>query len=283
MALLLSHKRLAEIWSWPHLVGGALAFLVVVAWAFAVALQTGWSLLVDTVSREALQRFAAHSDKQDLWLQALAYPFAVIGAGFPLSLLALWTLRPSFYRLWDEPVRRLLVFFHCWTWPNLLFWTCAAQHNVRYSLPMAPGLAGLGIMVCVAWANGKLRWPVRRIPPITAFVAVLLTWGIVKVVYVEAVIPARTAARQARAIAAELSAAVPENEILYLCKLKDEGIMFYYGRPVRKLTQHRPCFAVLIESEWQERQQCGNVEALRWLRDQQGDPIVLVRLHPLME
>jgi hypothetical protein len=67
--------------------------------------------------------------------------------------------------------------------------------------------------------------------------------------------------------------------MLYLCKLKDEGILFYYNRPARRFhwdaLPKSPFQAVLIEAEWNAHsEQC---EVVEWLRDQQGDPIVLVR------
>ena len=76
----------------------------------------------------------------------------VLAAHLPLSLFALQTLRPSFFRLWDERGRLLLQFLHCWTWPNLIFWALVPNHNVRYALPISPGLMGLGCHgVDLAW------------------------------------------------------------------------------------------------------------------------------------
>jgi hypothetical protein len=144
---------------------------------------------------------------------------------------------------------------------------------------MTVGLAGLGVMVVIAWADGRLVWPLRWGSPRLALACVLIAWVVVKIAFVELVVPARTAHRHARETAAELRAAVPPGETLYLCKLKDEGIMFYYRRPVRRLLEGMAGaerFAVLIESELRER--ANTPEVLRWFRDQQGDPFVLVRL-----
>jgi 4-amino-4-deoxy-L-arabinose transferase-like glycosyltransferase len=280
--LLIWRKQLRLLWSAPHLAGVALAATIVAAWACAVAAQTGWPLLLDTITREAMQRFAPDGiGKPHPWSGALAYPLAVLGANLPWSALALFTLRPSFYRLWDERGRRLLQLLHCWTWPNLLFWSLSSQHHVRYWMPAAPGLIGLGIMVCIAWQNARLVWPLPRLRPATALAAVLVCWLGAKVAYVEGVIPARTGGRHVRETAAELRNLVPENETLYLCGMKDEGIMFYYGRPVRKLGTTPPTdgrYVALTAVEWAERDRFGRVEALRWLRDQQGDAFVLARI-----
>src|SRR6202011_656603 len=60
-----------------------------------------------------------------------------------------------------------------------------------------------------------------------------------------------------------LAARVPAGATLYLLRLKDEGIMFYYGRPVRRLAsfEHLPSFGqplycILDESEWRKWQAC---------------------------
>src|SRR5262249_43093187 len=145
--LLICRKQLGLLWSASHLLGVALAATIVAAWACAVAAQTGWSALLDTITHEAMQRFAPEGVANRHPLSAaLAYPLAVLGANLPWSALALLTLRPSFFRLWDERGRRLLQLLHCWTWPNLLLWSLSSQHHVRYWMPAAPGLTGLGIM-----------------------------------------------------------------------------------------------------------------------------------------
>jgi hypothetical protein len=94
---------------------------------------------------------------------------------------------------------------------------------------------------------------------------------------------------------------------------KDEGIMFYYGRPVRRVRigprsepNSGPFYAALREEEWTLRSETldalnhPNIERMdgpwvpqsqwelihrwkqvtpiHWLRDQQGDPFVLVRV-----
>src|SRR5205823_14858355 len=74
------------------------------------------------------------------------FPLLVIAAHLPLSLFALLTLRPGFSCRWDDRGKRLLQLLHCWTWPSLLFWALVPNHNVRYVLPISPGLMGLGMM-----------------------------------------------------------------------------------------------------------------------------------------
>ena len=108
----------------------------------------------------------------------------------------------------------------------------------------------------------------------------LVAWLLVKVVFVEVIVPRRTAGRNAEATAAQLRELVPPGETLHLFKLKDEGVLFYYGRPTRKLPNPqalpRPGYAILIQQEWDDRAAFGDVERVRWMYDQQGDPIVLI-------
>ena len=54
-----------------------------------------------------------------------------------------------------------------------------------------------------------------------------------------------------------LASLVPLNQILYLFKVKDEGIMFYFGRSVVRLTDPgalptspEPLFCILTDEEW---------------------------------
>jgi hypothetical protein len=174
--------------------------------------------------------------------------------------------------------KQLTQLLHCWAWPNLLFWSLPAQHNVRYVLPICPAIAALGILTCCRWAE---RWR-HVVTPRTALLSVVAAWGIAKIVFVEHVVPARTANRNANGTAEDLRRLVPAGEILYLCKLKDEGVMFYYGRPARRFDPDRlpdgPFYALLIGQEWDARDRLGTVELVAALTDQQKAPLYLVRI-----
>jgi 4-amino-4-deoxy-L-arabinose transferase-like glycosyltransferase len=275
-----------------HLLAVGVAAAAVGTWALAVVQQVGWDALADTVRGEAAYRFAPKSAAKGYpWGEVISYPLLVVAAHLPLSLFALRTLRPSVFRQWDDRGRLLLQFLHCWTWPNLLFWALVPNHNVRYALPLSPGLMGLGVMGLWDWvvsrdpegsasagalpSGSRLTWRV-----VGAFLAI---WLVVKVVFVEIIVPRRTAGRDAAATAAQLRELVPPGEPLHLFKLKDEGVLFYYGRPARKLRDPhdlpRPGYAVLIEQEWDDRAAFRGVELVRWMYDQQGDPLILVRTH----
>ncbi len=99
------------------------------------AASVGWPCRFrDAFLAEATQRFDPnHGGRAYPWLESLSYPFQVLIANMLWTLLAIFACRPAFVRQWDENGRRLLQLFHCWAWPNLLFWSLPGQHHVRYS------------------------------------------------------------------------------------------------------------------------------------------------------
>jgi len=299
--------RLRSLFGRQHLVSAALGAGLCIAWIAAAVSCTGWDAFYETVSREALQRLSPshHLEARQLmaphhqahtypWLGVLAHPFVVLGGSLPWSPLALLTLMPSFARLWDARGRRLLQAMHCWVWPNLLFWSLIPEHAPRHSFPLFPGIAGLAALVWVAWWSGRLTLlprvgkkgdspPFFPVTPKQLLVGSLAAWMVVKLVFVHAIIPQRNANRDPRAKGALIASLVPPGSILYLFRLKDEGIMFYYGRVVRRLPspEHLPssgeaAYCILDAAEWQRWRTARRVMLVQHLADEQGDPIVLV-------
>jgi 4-amino-4-deoxy-L-arabinose transferase-like glycosyltransferase len=269
------------LFGWRHLLAITLAFGVCLLWAMAVAQQVGWETLIETVRKEAAYRFAPKSSAKGYpWSEVLTYPLLVCAAHLPLSLFALQTFRPSFWQQWDDRGKLLLQLLHCWTWPNLLFWSMVPNHNVRYAIPMSPGLMGLGVMGLMGWWL-RSRTPGERDWRTWMFYAFLGAWLAVKIAFVEIVVPLRTAHHNAEPIAASLRELVPVDRKLYVFRMKDEGVMFYYARPVirlNKLNELPPGeFAALIRQEWDEWAASGSLEQIACLHDQQGDPLILVR------
>ena len=86
-------------------------------------------------------------ERASAWYEPMLHPLRLLAANLPWSALALWTLRPAFARLWPGDGRRLLQLLHCWTWPNLLFWSLVPNHATRHTLPLVPGLLGLATFV----------------------------------------------------------------------------------------------------------------------------------------
>ncbi|MFN4258858.1 MAG: ArnT family glycosyltransferase [Gemmataceae bacterium] len=285
--------QLRLLFRWPHLVSAACAAGICLAWIGAVIHQAGWDLFYDTVSREALVRLSpGHHPKPYPWLETLRHPVVIIGVTLPWSAYALLTLHPGFFRLWDERGQLLWQALHCWTWPNLLFWTVIPEHATRNNFPLCPGLVGLGALVWIAWLQGKpvpgasqqpLRWLRRHAVGILA--GFIVAWFLLKLVFVQVAIPQRMAQRQPRAKGEHIAAYVPAGQPLYLFQLKDEGLMFYYRRPVRRLPDagrlpDASSYVLLTAYEWQHwDHRLHPADVVRWLTDAQGEAIVLARVN----
>lgn len=288
--------RLRLLWGWRHLLGAAVGAGVCLAWTAAAVAWAGWEPFYETVSREAIQRLSPSHHAEALqvmthhkpvfgtWGEKLVHPALLWATNLPWSVAALWTLWPGFARLWDGRGRLLLQALHCWTWPNVLFWSLIPEHAPRHSFPLFPGIAGLSAMVWFAWLTGRLYWPVPRLRPVPLLVTTLVVWLGVKLVFVHAVIPHRNRDRDPRAKGQLLAATVPEGAPLYLFRLKDEGIMFYYGRPVRRLTNpaelpshSEPLYCILEAPEWEQWSPTLAADVVLRLKDEQGAPIVLVK------
>lgn len=273
--LLVWRGHLRLLFGWRHLVAVSLAVAGCAVWVFAVSQQVGWETLLNTVRAEATYRFAPKlAAKGYPWSELVTYPLIVLGAHLPLSAFAVLTLRPGFSKQWDDRGQRLLQLLHCWTWPNLLFWTLVPNHNVRYVLPLSPGLMGLGVMGLVG--------TFRSGPGFNRCVIALLALGLaIKIVFVQYVVPQRAARRNPEPIAAHLRELVPPDQPLYLFRLKDEGVLFYYARSAIRLRHPSElpsgAVAALIAQEWADRVAFGHLELIYWIYDQQGDPLILVR------
>lgn len=271
-----------------HLVASAIAVLVCGTWATLVAREVGWRVLWETVYQEAAQRFAPSGHgKRYPWVESLKFPAIVLGASLPWSIPALCALRPRFLRSLADDECRLVQLLHCWAWPNLIFWSLPSQHHVRYVLPICPAITFLGVILIGSWLRAVVAEPRRITYARAALVSGLVGWSISKIVFVESILPARTAERNARETGKELASLVPDGEILYLCRLKDEGILFYYGRPALRLTrldsEFDSRFVLLTDEEWKnhpDRERCNPVATLR---DQQKATIHLIRLCKLGE
>lgn len=296
-------KRLLLFFSWHHLFAALLGASLCLAWICLVCQQVGWQVFYETVSREALMRLSpAHHHRPYPWGETLAHPLILLGANLPWSLFALLTLRPGFSRLWDSSGQRLLQFLHCWTWPNMLFWSLIPDHASRHSMPLCPGLSGLAAMVWIAWLTDKMPWPSIRWRPIPAIIGVLLVWLGVKLAFVELVIPRRNGEkvplleiirpsskepRAPRIKAQALNARMPPGETLYLFKLKDEGIMFYLDRrlvrlnsPTQLPSSGRAAYCIVASADKDVWPPNLPYDTLFDLTDEQGDPISLVMVHP---
>ena len=185
---------------------------------------------------------------------------------------------------------------HCWTWPNLILWSMLPDHASRHSFPLFPGIAGLAAMVWIGWINNEsllarsvsegLQKPSLTLRASNGLLLFVVMWLGIKLAFVHAIIPSRNAHRELpRAVGEQIAATVPTGQTLFLCRLKDEGIMFYYGRPVRRLagfdrlpSSPEPSYCILEEMEWRNWPASRPAEVLLQLRDEQRKPIVLIRV-----
>jgi hypothetical protein len=153
-------------------------------------------------------------------------------------------------------------------------------------------MTGLAVMVWLALLTGKLHWPVPRVRPQHILVTAVVLWLAAKLAFVHVVTPRRNGDRLPREKAELIARLVPERVTLFLFRLKDEGIMFYYSNlrpllatPVRRLpgpahlpSSAEPLYCILAEPEWSHWNSERRAELLVRLTDEQGAPIVLVRV-----
>jgi 4-amino-4-deoxy-L-arabinose transferase-like glycosyltransferase len=145
-------------------------------------------------------------------------------------------------------------------------------------------LLGLLTLWCV-W-EGFSAWRQER--SLRLFSVVLLTWLLAKLAFVELGVPYRQDHRGVKATGTQMASLVPPGQTLYLRTVKDECVMFYYGRPVKRLDNWNelptpgPVYCLLEDApnkpEWREFQAEGTWHTL-WhttLRDGQGSGMILV-------
>jgi 4-amino-4-deoxy-L-arabinose transferase-like glycosyltransferase len=288
--LLWMRGRLRLLWSWQHIAASAVAGGVCVAWIVTAVSMEGWDVFFDTViRREAMQRIVPGTGPHpDPWWVSVVHPLRLWYTNLPWSLVALVACRPSFGRLWHSRQRLLWQGLHCWIWPNMVIWSLMIDHKARHSFPLFPAIGGLAAMTCIAWLEGRLEWK-WRIRPARILTIALMGWLVTKLVYVHMIpyLPVRTE-RDPRGKAAVLAGLVPANVVLYLFQIKDEGIMFYYGREVQRLASPaelpstaQPQYCILAKGEWERWRQSSQRSATpltSGLTDEQGDPMVLVRV-----
>jgi 4-amino-4-deoxy-L-arabinose transferase-like glycosyltransferase len=288
VTLLWRRGQLRLLVSRHHVVSAAVAAAIVLSWIVAAVALEGWGVFMATVSREGLSRVVPNYGGHPYpWWESLYHPLVILINTLPWSVAALWALRPGFAAGWGPTGRRTLQELHCWIWPSVLVWSLVTEHTPRHSFPLFPGIAGLAAMVWMGCFAGRVKWRVPGVRPAQFLAAALAVWLLAKAVFVFAVMPARVAERHGRDKGAMLSRWVPQGGTLYLFRLKDDGIMFYYGRPALRLSSPaqlpasaEPIYCILTGPEWDAWDLDRPTELLHEFTDEQGDPCVLVRVLP---
>jgi 4-amino-4-deoxy-L-arabinose transferase-like glycosyltransferase len=269
--------QLRLLWRLPHLLSVLAVALLAVGWLVMVGETAGWKTLLDTLMREALLRLSpGHHPRPYPWDELATFPLSFIGGCLPVSLFAVASVAPAFRCRLDKGQRRLWQLCQLWLWVNLVFWTVVPGHRPRHILPAQPAVAALA---CLAWFSW-LKDPLPRWRPRAVLVGMLAGWLAVKLVFVGFVVPARQVHRQPRLGGERLADLVPHGRELYLLRLKDDGLLFYYGRPTRRLSEPEQlpagAWCLLTEAEW-NRGTLSRLSPVARLRDGQGAPVVLVR------
>lgn len=277
--LLFWRGELRRLVSLPHLIGVLLFVALAGMWLLHVVREVGASVLLETISREALLRLSpAHHPRPYPWDELLTFPLGFLAACLPVTLLAACALRPSFVHALAPSSRRLWQFAIVWLVSSLIFWTLAPGHRPRHILPAQPAVVLLAALAGEAWLAGSFRW---RLSPRPILASLLISWLVVKLVWIGVVVPARGKNRDLEASAATLRQLVPSSDTLHLMRLKDDGLLFYYGRPARRLSTLDAAPATWVLLTDAERQAAAlHIRSEISLTDGQGDPVYLVCLNP---
>ena len=270
----------------PHLMAAILGGGICLAWFLAASYREGASTVIRAIVAEGAGHFSlGHHHASYPWLSTLVHPLWLVGAALPVSIFALATLLPGFWAQSSGKERTVLAGFHAWVWPNIVFWSLLPGHGPRQALPLVPGLVGLATCFWLRWVEGPLPWAWWRLRPRPVMVTMMIAWLALKAAQVHGYFPLRDRERDPAATGAAIARAVDPSETLYLVHLKDEGLMFYYGRPVRRLAtlEQLTCsgpgrFCILEQDEAEATVLRDRLQVRARLHDQQGDPIVVARI-----
>lgn len=247
-------RRLSLLGSAPHLAGVGLLVALAGGWLLLAASMAGWGHFTETLGREALMRLSpGHHPRPYPWAELATFPLSFLIGCLPLALFLPLAWRPAPE---DDRQSALVTLAWCWLVPSLIFWTLAPGHRPRHILPAQPAVAVLAAYGWVMWGHRYKG---------VALAALLALWLGVKVGHVGWAMPARKCDPSA---GRELARLVPPGEVLGLLNIKDENLLFSYGRPARRVSEARGW--CLIQGDG-----AGHVVAAR-LRDSQGAELTLI-------
>lgn len=277
--VLARYRQLWRLFHWHHLLAALIGAAVVWSWLGAVVYQLGWNEVIGMLWKEGAPRVLhGQSTSQHLLLETLIHPFKVLGIALPwsaIALIGLWRRTTPLASIADNPLELSL---WCWAIFGTVMMTIFPDHNIRQSFSLVPAWTLLGMLTLWRWlqAAPSLRWQRMLIPA-------MLIWCVVKIAYVEAVIPARFAHRPSLASqAAIMKQFIPSGATLYLSRVKDECLMFNYGQAIKRLADwnqlpiYGECWCILTEAE-RTATTLSIIKEQRLL-DAQGEPLVLIKV-----
>jgi 4-amino-4-deoxy-L-arabinose transferase-like glycosyltransferase len=290
------HRQLWRLFHWHHLLAALIGAMLVWCWLGAVVYELGWSNVIQMLWKEGAPRVLhGQSASQHLLLETLIHPFKVLGIALPWSAIALFGLWRRDCTSAAHPVgvptecgtslqeptglsRRFLEqSLWCWAVCGTVMMSIFPDHNIRQSFSLVPAWTLLGVLALLRFLPSVSPITQKRL-----LISALVVWCLIKVIYVEVIIPARFVHRPQLASQAKIMQTfVPASATLYLSRVKDECLMFNYGRAVQRIASwdHLPtsgdCWCVLTESEYAHFPL--KIEQEQVILDAQGEKLVLCR------
>ncbi len=302
--LLICQRQFLILFRWPHLLAAVLGACLVWVWLGAVIFQLGPESVWQALWKEGSPRLLhGRNASQHLLVETLVHPFKVMAICLPWSIFALIGIVQSIRskmpdvglegsrKIKQTIVTRSLL---CWALAGTLMMTIFPDHNTRQSFALVPAWTLLGVLTWQRWVLSTTEvLASRRKRCVGLVLCGTAIWLIVKVVYVELAIPARFRERPALAQQADaMHQFIPDGTTLYLRQVKDECLMFNYGRRVQRLASWDQLeslswasapsdyYCILTPHERQAWQpaRIGRIVREQSLLDAQGDPLVLVQV-----
>ncbi|MBL8823592.1 MAG: glycosyltransferase family 39 protein [Planctomycetia bacterium] len=283
------HRQFWRLFHWHHLLAALLGVAVVFSWLGLVINELGWSQVTSMLWKEGAPRVLhGQNASRTLVLETLAHPFLVLAIclPWPIFLVHAWR-RKLYHRDAKVPVTMQVMIdrsLWCWALAGTLMMTFFPDHNIRQSFSLVPAWTLLGVLaLCRLFQAAALpSWMQQK--PLRALMLALAVWCVIKIVHVEVLIPARFAKRPSLDEQAfKLQQAIPITATLYISKLKDECLMFHYGREVIRLREWDgiiPTYCLLTAAEcasW-PTELASQIKHETPLLNAQCEPIFLVQL-----
>jgi 4-amino-4-deoxy-L-arabinose transferase-like glycosyltransferase len=247
-------RQLVRLLDPGHLLGLAGVVSLFLLWLWHAHQAAGDEFLA-TLEREAMMRLSPTRHPRPYpWGELLTFPLSFVLGCLPAVVFVPWVWRGP---PWNERQRALLSLAWVWLLVNLAFWTVVPGHRPRHILPAQPAVALLAAVGWWVWYRQQEALGRQTL------VALAVVWLTVKLGFVGAM----HQRREMGAIAEELRQSIPVDETLGLVNLKDEGLLFLYGRAASRGERAYTLMPLTQPSAG---------EVVLRLHDSQGEPLKLV-------